>query len=75
LPHPLNNTRPVQPREHHVHKEGFRISMEKTHKSYFVYRQNTPRSTNGETKKRKKFRNQTAIFFMGTLQKIIELEI
>jgi hypothetical protein len=49
--------------------------MEKTHKSSFVYRQNTPRSTNGETKKRKKFRNQTAIFFMGTLQKIIELEI
>jgi hypothetical protein len=56
-------------------KEGFRISMEKTHKFYFVYRQNTPRSTNGETKKRRRFENQTAIFFMGTLQKIIELEI
>jgi hypothetical protein len=49
--------------------------MEKTHEFYFVYRQNTAISTNGDTKKRKKFRNQTAIFFMGTLQKIIELEI
>jgi hypothetical protein len=51
--------------------------MEKTHKSYFVYRQNTPSSTNSVTKKRGRFENQTAIFylFMGTLQKIIELEI
>ena len=45
-----------------VHKEGFRISMEKTYKSYSVYRQNTPSSTNGETKKRRRFENQTAIF-------------
>jgi hypothetical protein len=36
--------------------------MEKTHEFYFVYRQNTASSTNGDTKKRRRFENQLLSF-------------